>query len=457
MNAATTRCRALVGGFGRPGMRDLDIGRPLVRYLESLTWGAGVVVEDLCYAAPLVLHRLQELEPAKVVLVGAALRGGAPGALRRYPLRGGPPRAEQVQRSLEESVQGVVDIDHTLAIARHYGALPPETVIIEVEPADCSFGPGFSETLAASFDAIVALVREELGRPGENAGGLDIPGERSVVVHPAREPSSEVGPSPGLTTLIRYAREHEESRTPGFQRERPIDRSRAARAGLALAGRRRPWGVNLTTGGSDWFDAVPLENGWWGCLVGDVAGRGAEATASMVDLRAAARAYAILDGRRPARVLEQLDRLARATGLGAHATLVYVALHPASGELRLSNAASCPPLIVTQQSDARFVAGAMGHALGAKTERPEERIMLDRATTVLLFTDGLVGTGPEPVAGALERLRHAVVDAPRGVDELCDHVLQVCLGQRRRDDDVCLLALRSSHAARGRAAPAARS
>jgi hypothetical protein len=42
-----------------------------------------------------------------------------------------------VQRSLEESVQGVVDIDHTLAVARHFGALPSETVIIEVEPADC--------------------------------------------------------------------------------------------------------------------------------------------------------------------------------------------------------------------------------------------------------------------------------------------------------------------------------
>jgi Ni,Fe-hydrogenase maturation factor len=84
----STRCRALVAGFGRPGMRDLDFGRQLVRYLEGIGWPEGVVVEDLSYAAPLVLDRLRELEPAKVVLVGAAARGfDPPGALRRYRLR----------------------------------------------------------------------------------------------------------------------------------------------------------------------------------------------------------------------------------------------------------------------------------------------------------------------------------------------------------------------------------
>ncbi len=87
--AARTRCRALVAGFGRPGMRDLDYGRQLVRYLEGLDWPDGVVVEDLSYAAPLVLHRLQELEPAKVVLVGAAARDfDAPGTLRRWTCSG---------------------------------------------------------------------------------------------------------------------------------------------------------------------------------------------------------------------------------------------------------------------------------------------------------------------------------------------------------------------------------
>ena len=66
----TTPCRALVAGFGRPGMRDLDFGRQIIDYLKQLEWPDGVVVEDLSLAAPLVLHRLQELQPAKLVLVG---------------------------------------------------------------------------------------------------------------------------------------------------------------------------------------------------------------------------------------------------------------------------------------------------------------------------------------------------------------------------------------------------
>ena len=78
-------CRALVAGFGRPGMRDLDFGRRLVDCLQQLDWPEDVVVEDLSCSVPLVLHRLQELRPAKVVLLGAVPRElDPPATIRRY-------------------------------------------------------------------------------------------------------------------------------------------------------------------------------------------------------------------------------------------------------------------------------------------------------------------------------------------------------------------------------------
>jgi hydrogenase maturation protease len=445
-----TRCRALVAGFGRPGMRDLDIGRQLVRYMEDLSWDEGVVVEDLSYAAPLVLHRLQELDPAKVVLVGAAARGfDVPGSLRRYRVDVEPPRPDDVQRSLEESVQGVVDIDHTLAIARHYGALPSETVIIEVEPADCSFGPGFSEDLLSAFDAMVALVRDELGLSEDDLVDRDIGRDLMTAGVETDGPSTNTEPSRALEALAQYARQHEESRVVSPHRGPRLVPVTPDGAGLVTAARSKPWGVNLRgAAGGDWFDVIPLEDGWWGCVVGDVAGRGVEATASMADLRAAVRAYAISEGPFPGRVLDHLDRLARATGLGADATLVYLAYRPDMGQLRVSNAGNCPPLIVAQDGGARFVLGAIGDALGATDQRTEERIMLERGATVLLFTDGLVETPGGSTASALEQLRQAVILGPTDLDELCDHVLQVCTPEGRRDDDVCLLALRSSEAAR---------
>ena len=129
--SSTTPCRALVGGFGRPGMRDLDFGRQVIECLEQLDWPGDVVVEDLSCSAPLVLHRLQELRPAKVVLVGAVARDfDPPATIRRYTVDLAPPAPDELCRSVEESAMGLVYLDHTLAMARHWGGLPADTVVI---------------------------------------------------------------------------------------------------------------------------------------------------------------------------------------------------------------------------------------------------------------------------------------------------------------------------------------
>ena len=445
--AAKTRCRALVAGFGQPGMRDLDFGRQLIRYLEELRWPEGVVVEDLSYAAPLVLHRLQELEPAKVLLVGAAARGAdRPGTLRRRALGMLPAGPEEVQRSLEESVQGVVGLDHTLAVAGHWGGLPADTVVIEVEPADCSFGVGFSDELAASFDAILAMVREELNW-ADDGGGPDFDADLASG-GPGREDTPlpaghAVEPSEGLRELVRYAHEHEQVRLLESHRGAPLLDGLSDGEGLMLAGRSRPWGVQVNSGG-DWFDVIPLGDGWFGVVMGDVAGHGVEAAGEMGDLRAAVRAYAVLDGRSPARVLAHLDRLAGATGLGDRATVVYLAVRAATGEVRLSNAGHCPPLVVSPgDGSGGFLSHARSGPLGADLvrDRPEATLRLAPNSTLVLFTDGLVGN-PGCAGDGFERIREAAVEGPWSVEDLCDHLLDVCVDGRGGGDDICLLVLR---------------
>ena len=56
-----------------------------------------------------------------------------------------------------------MDLDQTLAVSRYWGALPPGSVMVEVEPRDTSLGLGLSEEVAASIDGVLAAVREELG------------------------------------------------------------------------------------------------------------------------------------------------------------------------------------------------------------------------------------------------------------------------------------------------------
>ena len=158
----------LVGGIGLPWLRDLDFGTQFVRRVEHLDWPEGVLVEDLSYAAHRVLHRLQELEPRKVVLVGAMPREvDPPGTVRRYPLDLTPPSDDEVHERLGEAAGGIIDLDHTLAVVRYWKAFPPDTVVIEVEPGDRSFGLGFSDEVEAAVDTILAMVREEVGSAAE--------------------------------------------------------------------------------------------------------------------------------------------------------------------------------------------------------------------------------------------------------------------------------------------------
>ena len=441
----TLPCRVLIGGFGRPGMRDLDFGRQVVECLQQLEWPEGVVVEDLSCSAPLVLHRLQELRPAKVVLVGAVARDlDVPGTLRRYPVDLTPPDPREVHRGLEESVMGLVDLDHTLAMARHWGGLPADTTVIEVEPADASFGIGFSEQLARRVDPILEMVRAELAELADFAGQpRDFLPEDVAFLPPDRgdvcdEPAADV--SPGLSELRSYADQHEKARRHGDRGSIPVETF----PGVALVGKFRPWGVFCEIGG-DWVDAVPLADGAVGIAVGSVVDRGVEGAAAMTELRAAVRAYAVLEGDAPARMVHTLDRLAETTGLGRQARLLYLTVQPRTGEVTFSSAGSCPPLLLDAGvRGGRFLDALDPTPLGTTptAARRETTLRVAAGSTLLLFTSGLVRSRTVSAEVGMERLLLASADGSGSLDELCEHVLTKCTDGLRRDDDICLLGVR---------------
>lgn len=155
--------RILVGGLGNPWLRDLDFGTQFVRRVIDLDWPDHVVLEDLSYSAHRVLHTLQEADADKVVLVCGFPRDETPGTVRHYELDLTPPPDDEVHERLTEAVGGIIDLDHTLAVCRYFGGFPAGTVIVEVEPADESFGLGFSDTVEAAFGEVLDHVRDEVG------------------------------------------------------------------------------------------------------------------------------------------------------------------------------------------------------------------------------------------------------------------------------------------------------
>ena len=156
----------LVGGIGLPWLRDLDFGTNWLARAADLPWPDHVVLEDLSYAAHRVMHRLQELQPGRVVLLGCMPRGVDPaGTIRRYRLADSPqPDPDEVHERLTEAVGGIIDLDHTLAVCRHWEVLPPDTLVIEVEPAERDFGWGFSQPVEDAVGEVLVMVQEEVAR-----------------------------------------------------------------------------------------------------------------------------------------------------------------------------------------------------------------------------------------------------------------------------------------------------
>jgi hydrogenase maturation protease len=183
--------RVIVAGIGYRNLRDHSAGVVVADRLAQAT-GPGEVeveVEDLSYNPIAVVQRLEDEPPARrfgrAVVVSAVERGRPPGTVTAYRWDGVLPPDEDIHRAVTEAVTGVIALDNTLVVARHFGALPDEAVVVEIEPAVHEFGDTFSDAvegqlenlcalvqqLAASADAVARLPRAPLGGPAPVVAG----------------------------------------------------------------------------------------------------------------------------------------------------------------------------------------------------------------------------------------------------------------------------------------------
>ncbi|GAA3207752.1 hypothetical protein GCM10020256_03630 [Streptomyces thermocoprophilus] len=219
-------------------------------------------------------------------------------------------------------------------------------------------------------------------------------------------------------------------------------------AGLRIEVAYLPAQSGLNVGG-DWFSALELAGGDALFVLGDVAGHGIDAVATMAQLRFAAKGM-VSTGSSLTGALERLNSLLLHThDTFGTATMILARYH--AGERRLEWAqAGHPPPVLVRGGRAELLPRPTGMLLGAcDTPHFEQaETVLEAGDRLVLYTDGLVERPGESIDASLTRLVKAVEaqtpDAQPATTGLLDALLR---GEQR--DDVCVLDIRVPDGGRG--------
>jgi serine phosphatase RsbU (regulator of sigma subunit) len=216
--------------------------------------------------------------------------------------------------------------------------------------------------------------------------------------------------------------------------------------------------------GGDWYDAFLQPDGATMLVIGDVVGHDTAAAAAMGQVRGLLRGIAFTTEQGPAAVLTRLDAALEGLQVRTNATAVVARLEQTPQEreqgltrLRWSNAGHPPPMAIDEQGAVQVLANDEADLLlgfDPSSERAETTTVLERGSTVLLYTDGLVERRGQNLDEGLERLRALLSElAPLPLEDLCDALLSRLLPPSS-DDDVALVAVRLHRQDRPRPAEA---
>jgi stage II sporulation SpoE-like protein len=209
-------------------------------------------------------------------------------------------------------------------------------------------------------------------------------------------------------------------------------------AGLSFATRYLPAEEPLPVGG-DWYDVIALPGPEVGIVIGDVAGHGLKAAAVMASLRAALRAFAIVEAE-PAAILSRLNDYTCQFKPDAFATVFVGVFDPTEERLRYASAGHPPALLLDGSSSPHLLGDALGPPLGLPGVRYESETRgfpVDAA--LLAYTDGLIERRDESLDSRLADLVAAAAAGGSSPEELCDRVVFELLAGRDLSDDAALI------------------
>ncbi len=166
----------LVAGVGYQHLSDLSFGSVLIERMQEMEWPEDVCIEDFGWGPISILHWFEESPGKKferAIFAGAIERGREPGNLYTYAWLADKPDPEVVQERISEALTGVISLENLLIIAHHFDALPPDTLVIELEPMQQEWGSDMSEICQQRLTEAIECIQAEVharSRPTGNGG-----------------------------------------------------------------------------------------------------------------------------------------------------------------------------------------------------------------------------------------------------------------------------------------------
>jgi serine phosphatase RsbU (regulator of sigma subunit) len=161
--------------------------------------------------------------------------------------------------------------------------------------------------------------------------------------------------------------------------------------GIGFAAEYVPTGDDAEVGG-DFYDVLPLPDGRWLVVIGDVSGKGVQAAAVTGLVRDVIRVL-VGDGKPLPEALARLNETLVERGGGRYCTLALAAVGPGEGnqlDVSLHLAGHDRPVLLRSAGGASFV-GAGGTALGLldTITSPTSVVPLDPGDALIFYTDGV--------------------------------------------------------------------
>ena len=204
--------------------------------------------------------------------------------------------------------------------------------------------------------------------------------------------------------------------------------------------------------GGDWYDAFLQPNGATMLVIGDVVGHDTAAAAAMGQVRSLLRGIAAYSDAGPVEVLRGLDSAMSVLQIDTLATAAIARFEQTAAErergvsrMVWANAGHLPPLALAPDGSVAVLADWKADLLlgvDATVRRTESVVTLDRGSTVLLYTDGLIERRDADLDTGMLRLRtHLAELAHLPLQLLCDELIRR-LVDGKPEDDVALVAVR---------------